>query len=164
MPSAEGLFHPRDIKRISLCSPRPHYGPQGLCPGASVSPLELKSGHSGGLASQKCRASKAGGRPAPRDVTDLQKPELSNNTQSLLSCGRQTCSPRPGRPGRPACHQANPQAGPGFPRAGRGGVLCPSCPPRAAPLPAPSNHRPRLPRQAGWHWARGGGGWKEEPR
>ena len=32
---------------------------------------------------------------------DLQKPELSNKTQRLLSCGQQTCSPGPCLPALP---------------------------------------------------------------
>lgn len=39
---------------------------------------------------------------ASPDGTDLQKPKLSNKTQRILSCGRQTCSPGPCPPALPA--------------------------------------------------------------
>ena len=72
-----------------------------VCTCASVSPLVLRLGSLGLLHGFSEVLSQQGRRRAGlRDVMDLQKPQLSNKTQRLFSCGRQTCSPRP----CPACH------------------------------------------------------------
>lgn len=93
-------------------------GPGDLCICASVSPLALGSGSLGCLRGFSEVLSQQGRHQAcPRDVTDLQKPQLSNKTQRLLSCGRQTCSPGPCPPALPAIELIRGW-GHGFPRSG----------------------------------------------
>lgn len=91
---------------------------------------------------------------------DLRKPQLSNKTQRLLSCGRQTCSPGSCPPALPAT-ELIPGWGHKFPRSGVWPRECMCVGGHSPPhthldqflFPIFETSDPSLPSQAGGDWA-----------